>query len=50
VLLTSPRKHEGVGIAALQANTRQVIESASWRVLAEGQFGPDHYVHYERLV
>jgi len=50
VLLTSPRKHEGAGIAALQANTRQVIESASWRVLAQGRFGPDHYVHYERLV
>ena len=50
VLLTSPRKHEGAGIAALQANTKQVIESASWRVLAQGHYGPDHYVHYERLV
>jgi diaminohydroxyphosphoribosylaminopyrimidine deaminase/5-amino-6-(5-phosphoribosylamino)uracil reductase len=50
VLFTSPRKHEGEGIAALQSSTRAVIEGASWRVLAQGQVGPDHYVHYERLV
>lgn len=50
VLFTSPRKHEGEGIAALQSSTRAVIEGGSWRVLAQGQVGPDHYVHYERLV
>ena len=50
VLFTSPRKHEGEGIAALSSPTRAVIEGASWRVLAQGQVGPDSYVHYERLV
>ena len=50
VIFTSPRKHEGEGIVAVSSPMRAVIESASWRVLAQGQVGPDAYVHYERLV